>query len=94
MFTLLNLFFYSKQDGEAEQVEKPKRPYTAYFAFLADFRIEMKDKLKTGQKIPTLAGERWRSMTDDDKEPYITQAATLKKEYEKKMEDWNKKHLK
>ena len=73
MFTLLNLFFYSKQDGEAEQVEKPKRPYTAYFAFLADFRIEMKDKLKTGQKIPTLAGERWRSMTDDDKEPWPDQ---------------------
>lgn len=47
---------------------KPKRPQTAYFFFLSDFRKEMAGKsLPSGEKIPTLAGKRWGTMTPDDK---------------------------
>jgi len=40
---------------------KPKRPQTGYFFFLGEFRKEMAGKtLEDGEKIPSLAGERWR----------------------------------
>jgi hypothetical protein len=75
--------------------EKPKRAPTAYFIFLADFRKEMaksenKDE-KGGQKIPSLAGEKWRSMGDKEKEPFVKKEAEEKKKYEVAMEEYRKK---
>lgn len=73
---------------------KPKRNQTAYFIFLADFRKKMaKEPIPEGQKIPTLAGEKWRKMTDKEKEPYLKEEAKEKAKYEEAMKEYRKKVL-
>jgi len=72
---------------------KPKRPQTAYFCFLAEFRKEMAGKtLKDGEKIPTLAGEKWRLMTADRKKQYEELVEKDKLRYEREMEEYKKSH--
>ena len=72
--------------------DRPKRAPTAYFIFLAEFRKEMQGKKIEGdQKIPALAGERWRSMTEKDKEKYKQLETVAKKKHEGEMEEWRKK---
>lgn len=72
---------------------KPKRPQTAYFFFLADFRKEMANKpLPDGKKIPTLAGERWKLMTETDKITYEKMVEKDKARYEKEMAEWRKQN--
>ncbi|XP_001633812.2 high mobility group protein B1 [Nematostella vectensis] len=86
---------YLKEAGKNDpkkDPDKPKRPPTAYFLFLAAFRKEMAGKaLEDGKKIPSLAGERWREMSDEDKKPYTIQEAEERNKYEKVMEEWRKK---
>jgi len=73
--------------------DKPKRPQTAYFLFLADFRKEMAGKpLEDGEKIPTLAGEKWRDLSSEDKKKYEELVEKDKVRYEKQMEEWRKTH--
>jgi len=82
------------QSGKLAKVEsdKPKRAPTAYFIFLAEFRKEMQGKkTDSDQKIPALAGEKWRTMTDKDKEKYKQLEAVAKKKHEVAMEEWRKK---
>jgi len=70
---------------------KPKRPQTAYFFFLADFRKEMANKpLPDGKKIPTLAGERWKTMGETQKNEYEKMVEKDKIRYEKAMTEWRK----
>lgn len=73
---------------------KPKRPQTAYFFFLADFRKEMAGKPPNpeGKKIPTLAGERWKTMTAEQKKTYELMVEKDKIRYEKDMTEWRKTH--
>ncbi|XP_031549880.1 high mobility group protein B1-like isoform X1 [Actinia tenebrosa] len=87
---------YHKESGKgdlpAKDSDKPKRAPTAYFIFLAEFRKKMAGvELEDGQKIPALAGEKWRSMTDKDKEPYAKKEAEEKKKYEAAMESYREK---
>nr|XP_058955132.1 high mobility group protein B3-like [Pocillopora verrucosa] len=86
---------YLKESGKLAKKEsdKPKRAPTAYFIFLAEFREQMKGKkIDDNQKIPALAGEKWRTMTDKDKEKYKQQEAVAKKKHEAAMEEWRKKN--
>ena len=48
-------------------------------------------KTDSDQKIPALAGEKWRTMTDKDKEKYKQLEAVAKKKHEAAMEEWRKK---
>ncbi|KAL9973839.1 hypothetical protein ACROYT_G020345 [Oculina patagonica] len=86
---------YMRESGKLAKVEsdKPKRAPTAYFIFLAEFRKEMAGKKLDGdQKIPALAGEKWRSMTDKDKEKFKQLETVAKKKHEGEMEEWRKKN--
>lgn len=72
---------------------KPKRPQTAYFFFLAEFRKEMAGKtLEDGEKIPSLAGEKWREMTQEKKKIFEEMVEVDKVRYEKEMDEWKKTH--
>ena len=52
----------------------------------------MKGKQTDGdQKIPALAGEKWRNMSDKDKEKYKQLEAAAKKKHNAAMEEWKKK---
>lgn len=62
-----------------------KRPQTAFFLFMADFRKEYKAAHPDSKNVAAVAkegGERWKSMTDEEKKPYLDKAAELKAQYE------------
>lgn len=77
----------------ARDANKPKRPGTAFMLFMVDFRKEIAGKEPEGgvAALAKLGGERWRSMTDEDKKPYVELQNECKIKYEKLMEDYRQK---
>nr|CAB3481780.1 unnamed protein product [Digitaria exilis] len=64
---------------------KRKRTPTAFFLFMKDFRKDFKaahPDIKGVTVVGKEAGERWKSMTDEEKKPYVDKAAELKAEAE------------
>jgi len=76
--------------GKTVDPNKPKRPPTAYFLFLADFRIRMKDKGIEHKELLKMAGEEWRGMGSEDKRPYEKTALEKSKEYEVAMTEYRR----
>ncbi|KAM6574260.1 hypothetical protein CsatA_022587 [Cannabis sativa] len=73
---------------------KPKRPPSAFFVFLEEFRKEFKrdnPNVKAVSAVGKAGGERWKSLTPADKAPYEAKAAKRKVDYEKQMKTYNKK---
>ncbi|KAI8969286.1 high mobility group box domain-containing protein, partial [Mycotypha africana] len=69
----------SKKDPNA-----PKRGLSAYMFFSQEKRAEVKadnPDASFGQ-IGKLLGEKWKSMSDEDKKPYVAKAEADKKRYE------------
>ncbi|GAB2275321.1 hypothetical protein Dimus_010084 [Dionaea muscipula] len=80
---------------KAKDPNMPKRPVTAFFVFMEDFRKTYKEEHpegKGGAAVSKVGGEKWKSMTDEEKKPYIDKAAELKVEYEKAMEAYQADH--
>ncbi|XP_041458743.1 uncharacterized protein LOC121410607 isoform X2 [Lytechinus variegatus] len=72
--------------------DKPKKPPTAYFYFLTDFREQMKGKtIEKGRRLTEICGEEWNKLTDEQKKPYLERVATEYKTYQTAMEEWRKK---
>merc|ERR1711963_511016 len=76
--------------GKKTDPNKPKRPMTAYFMFLGDFRVKMKDRGVDHKEILRLAGEEWRNMSAEHKKPYEKRSVEAGKEYELKMAEYRK----
>ncbi|KAJ1694494.1 hypothetical protein LUZ63_011192 [Rhynchospora breviuscula] len=73
-----------------ESSSKRKRPPTAFFVFMDDFRKEYKEANPDNKSVALVSkegGEKWKSMTEEEKKPYIEKAAVLKAEYEKAVEE-------
>ncbi|KAJ8435814.1 hypothetical protein Cgig2_024797 [Carnegiea gigantea] len=73
---------------------KPKRPPSAFFVFMEEFRAQFKEKHPNNKSVAAVgkaAGEKWKSMSDAEKAPYIEKAEKRKKDYEKVMHAYNKK---
>ncbi|KAF3457873.1 hypothetical protein FNV43_RR02533 [Rhamnella rubrinervis] len=69
--------------------DKPKRPPTAFFIFMDDFRKTYKEEnhdSMAAKSVAKEAGAKWKSMTDEEKKPYTDKAAELKAEYDKALE--------
>lgn len=72
--------------------DKPKKPPTAYFYFLTDFRARMKGKpIEKGRRLTEICGEEWNKLTEDQKRPYLDRVAVEYKKYQEAMEEWRKK---
>ncbi|KAK3102545.1 hypothetical protein FSP39_012087 [Pinctada imbricata] len=67
---------------------KPKRPQSAYFCFLADFRVRMREKNIDHKEIIKMAGEAWRTLGDEEKKPFEKQALEEQKKYEAALKEW------
>ncbi|CAN6855451.1 unnamed protein product [Brassica oleracea] len=71
---------------------KPKRPPSAFFVFLDDFRREFNEaitNLCTNNLISQVgkaAGAKWKSMSEEEKAPYASKAESRKSEYLKSMQ--------
>ncbi|KLO15908.1 hypothetical protein SCHPADRAFT_824051 [Schizopora paradoxa] len=74
--------------GNIKDPNAPKKPLSAYFMFLQHIRSDSRlvedvfgsEKETTAQSV--LAAKKWRSMTDDERKPFLAQAEKEKLDYE------------
>ncbi|KAM0942248.1 putative chromatin remodeling & transcriptional activation HMG family [Dioscorea sansibarensis] len=82
----------TKKEKKSKNPNLPKRPPTAFFLFMDDFRKEYKAANPDSKSVAAVAkegGERWKSMTDEEKKVYVDKAAELKAEHGKALEEAN-----
>ncbi|CAA3005540.1 Hypothetical predicted protein [Olea europaea subsp. europaea] len=78
----------------AKDPNKPKRPASAFFVFMEDFRKQYKEKHPNNKSVAAVGkagGDKWKSLSEAEKAPYVAKAEKRKAEYEKTLEDYNKK---
>ncbi|XP_074572508.1 DNA-binding protein MNB1B-like [Curcuma longa] len=71
----------------------PKRPQSAFFVFMEEFRKTFKEKNPNNKSVAAVAkagGDKWKSLTEEEKAPYVAKAAKLKADYTKIMAAYNK----
>lgn len=78
-------------EGEKAAAEKPKdplrpkRPPSAYFLFLNDFRANYQNKTDPAKEITKQAGAKWNSLTEAEKAPYQEVAKVKRLEWEEAL---------
>ncbi|KAJ0247729.1 High mobility group B protein 2 [Hirschfeldia incana] len=78
----------------AKDPNKPKRPASAFFVFMEDFRQTYKKDHPNNKSVAAVGkagGEKWKSLSDAEKAPFVAKADKRKVEYEKTMKAYNKK---
>ncbi|XP_041018560.1 HMG1/2-like protein isoform X2 [Juglans microcarpa x Juglans regia] len=78
----------------AKDPNKPKRPASAFFVFMEEFRkIYAKEhpNNKAVSAVGKAGGEKWKSMSESEKAPFVAKAEKRKTEYNKNMQAYNKK---
>ncbi|CAL9204444.1 DNA-binding protein MNB1B-like [Musa acuminata AAA Group] len=84
----------AKRGKAGKDPNKPKRPPSAFFVFMEEFRKEFQEKHPENKKVSVVSkacGDKWKSMSEADKAPYVAKAAKRKAEYEKIIASYNKK---
>ncbi|XP_021911533.1 HMG1/2-like protein [Carica papaya] len=84
-----------KRGGKKEKdPNKPKRPPSAFFVFMEEFRKQFKEAHPENRSVSVVgkaAGEKWKSMTAAEKAPFVAKSEKRKAEYNKKMQTYNRK---
>ncbi|PIN23402.1 HMG box-containing protein [Handroanthus impetiginosus] len=83
-----------KKGKPAKDPNKPKRPASAFFVFMEEFRKTFKEKHPNNKSVAAVGkagGDKWKSLTDAEKAPYVAKAEKRKVEYEKNLQAYNKK---
>ncbi|KAL9225706.1 hypothetical protein vseg_001599 [Gypsophila vaccaria] len=84
----------AKKAKPAKDPNKPKRPPSAFFVFMEDFRVQYKQKHPNNKSVAAVGkagGEKWKSLSDAEKAPFIQKAEKRKADYEKTMTAYNKR---
>lgn len=84
----------TKKEKPVKDPNKPKRPASAFFVFMEEFRKQYKEKHPSNKSVSVVGkagGDKWKSMSEADKAPYVAKAEKRKVEYEKNMKAYNKK---
>ncbi|EOA15651.1 hypothetical protein CARUB_v10005973mg [Capsella rubella] len=71
---------------------RPKKPPSAFFVFLDEFRREFNlanPDNKSVANVGKAAGKKWKSMTEEDKAPFVAKAVTKKTEYAATLQQYN-----
>ncbi|XP_068323414.1 high mobility group B protein 3-like [Pyrus communis] len=72
---------------------KPKRPASAFFVFMEEFREKYKKDHPNNKSVAAVGkagGEKWKSLSDAEKAPYQAKADKRKVEYNKNIQAYNK----
>ncbi|EOY15292.1 hypothetical protein QUC31_000471 [Theobroma cacao] len=84
-----------RKSGKAvKDPNKPKRPASAFFVFMEEFREQYKKdhpKNKSVAAVGKAGGDKWKSMSEAEKAPFVAKAEKRKVEYEKNMKAYNKR---
>ncbi|KAK1416676.1 hypothetical protein QVD17_25791 [Tagetes erecta] len=81
-----------KNKASCKDPGAPKRPPTAFFVFMDEFRKDYKENFPDNKSVSVVAkqgGAKWKSMSDAEKAPYVAMAATKKAEYGNVMKQHN-----
>ncbi|KAL6317056.1 hypothetical protein AAG906_029808 [Vitis piasezkii] len=84
----------TKKEKPVKDPNKPKRPASAFFVFMEEFRKQFKEKHPSNKSVSVVGkagGDKWKSMSEAEKAPYVAKAEKRKVEYEKNMKAYNKK---
>lgn len=84
----------AKKGQAAKDPNKPKRPVSAFFVFMEDFRKQFKEKHPNNKSVAAVGkagGDKWKSLSDAEKAPFVAKADKRKAEYEKTLQAYNKK---
>ncbi|XP_074364916.1 high mobility group B protein 1 [Apium graveolens] len=84
----------AKKGKLAKDPNKPKRPPSAFFVFLEEFRKTFKKEnpnVKAVSAVGKAGGEKWKSLSATEKAPYEAKAAKRKGEYQKLITAYYKK---
>uniref|UniRef100_A0A5B6ZVD4 Putative HMG1/2-like protein isoform X2 n=2 Tax=Davidia involucrata TaxID=16924 RepID=A0A5B6ZVD4_DAVIN len=78
----------------AKDPNKPKRPASAFFVFMEEFRKQYKEKHPNNKSVSVVGkagGDKWKSLSEAEKAPYVAKAEKRKTEYNKTLQAYNKK---
>ncbi|XP_059642612.1 HMG1/2-like protein [Cornus florida] len=84
----------AKKAKPAKDPNKPKRPPSAFFVFMEDFRKQYKEKHPNNKSVAAVGkagGDKWKSFSEADKAPYLAKAEKRKTDYNKNILAYNKK---
>ncbi|EPS69148.1 hypothetical protein M569_05619, partial [Genlisea aurea] len=84
----------AKKEKAVKDPNKPKRPASAFFVFMEEFRKTYKEKHPNNKSVAAVGkagGEKWKSMSAAEKAPYVAKADKRKVQYEKDVQAYNKK---
>lgn len=71
---------------------RPKRPPSAFFVFMEQFRKDFKEKNPKNKLVSVVGkagGDKWKSLSESEKAPYVAKAEKLKAEYQKKIKAYD-----
>ncbi|TXG55360.1 hypothetical protein EZV62_020616 [Acer yangbiense] len=83
-----------KKTAARKDANAPKRPPTAFFVFMEDFRKSYKESCPDNKSVSAVGkagGEKWKSLSEDEKASYIKIAGQRKADYGKACEAYQKK---
>ncbi|XP_073289039.1 HMG1/2-like protein [Primulina huaijiensis] len=84
----------AKKGKAVKDPNKPKRPASAFFVFMEDFRKQFKEKHPNNKSVAAVGkagGDKWKSMSEAEKAPFVAKADKRKAEYEKTLQAYNKR---
>ena len=89
----------TKKEKKIVDENKPKRVPSSYLLFSNEFRAEVKTQLQDTSEgavragaIAKIIGEKWKSMNEEEKLPWVTKYNELKHEYDIQMEVYYKEN--
>ncbi|CAK7350243.1 unnamed protein product [Dovyalis caffra] len=80
--------------NEKFDARKPKKPPTAFFYFLEDFRKEFQEQnpdVKSMREVGKACGEKWKTMTYEEKVKYYDIATGKRAEFDRAMAEYVKR---
>ena len=84
----------AKKAKATKDPNKPKRPASAFFLFMEEFRKQYKEKHPNNKSVAVVGkagGDKWKSLSEAEKAPYVAKAEKRKTEYNKNMEAYNRR---
>ena len=84
----------AKKAKATKDPNKPKRPASAFFVFMEEFRKHYKEKHPQNKSVAAVGkagGDKWKSMSESEKAPYVARAEKRKTEYNKNIEAYNRR---
>jgi hypothetical protein len=77
-----------KKEKKLKDPEAPKKALSGYIIFTTEYRKSKKLKNMSPTEKMKACGKKWKSMSDDEKKPYLKESENQKKRYKEEMEDY------